>query len=95
MIKLKLPEDCIKNDVCKYFNDNGCWNGCEYRVEKSIIKKTLTDFGYAADNLRMNGLSDEYFEKEAEILRKSKEDSERVSKEMEMSDESMKRKFTI
>jgi hypothetical protein len=33
-MKLLLPEDCIKSDVCKYVGDNGCWNGCDYRIEK-------------------------------------------------------------
>ena len=33
-MKLKLPKDCIKSDVCKYVGDEACWNGCDYRVEK-------------------------------------------------------------
>jgi len=35
-----------------------------------VVKKILTDFGHAAEYLRTNGLSDEYFEKEAEFLKK-------------------------
>ena len=37
------PEDCIKYDVCKFANDAGCFDGCDYRIERAPnVQQTVT-----------------------------------------------------
>jgi hypothetical protein len=48
MAKLKLPKDCLKSDVCKFVGDNGCLNGCDYRLERS----DNSDYAKCAEDLQ-------------------------------------------
>jgi hypothetical protein len=32
-MKILMPEDCVKSDVCGFKGDAGCLEGCDFRLE--------------------------------------------------------------
>jgi len=45
------PEDCLKYDVCKFADDPGCLEGCDFRLEVALRS--------ASDNTAMLQLLDD------------------------------------
>lgn len=45
-MKMIIPEDCLHYDVCKWANDAGCLDGCDFRLEKTKSDNTSSNSDY-------------------------------------------------
>lgn len=54
-MEILLPEECVKHDVCKFVGDNGCFMGCDFRLEvaqnSTSTLKDLYECRYEPDKL--------------------------------------------
>jgi len=52
VIEMIKPSDCIHYKVCKFADDPGCLDGCDFREERDFTNSLDRDIGVLKKELR-------------------------------------------